>query len=98
MLQKIRTTIAKNPKAFLKLISDKEFAKYWKDIKGERNKILPPEFKIISEKCPYIFNKQFYYWVELDSKLIESDKLLKTIMDHYYAAKPMKTFLEKAIS
>ncbi len=97
MLHNIRTAIAKNPKAFLKLLADKDFKKYWKDIQGERNKILPPEFKKVAEECPYIFNKQFFHWVELDSKIITSDKLLKTVMDHYNAAKPMKAFLDKAI-
>jgi uncharacterized protein (DUF2461 family) len=43
-----------------------------------------------------IFNKQFYTWVELNPKIITSDKLMETVMEHYMAAKPLMQFLNKA--
>lgn len=93
----IREAIAKNPKALMKAVKDKSFAKHWGDIQGERNKVLPAEFKEVVEECPYIANKQLYYWVELDSKIITSDKLMKTVVDYYTAATPVREFLEKAV-
>lgn len=96
-IQDLREAIAKNPKSFMKAVSDKTFAKYWGDVQGERNKVLPAEFKEVLKDCPYIANKQWYHWAELDSKIILSDKLLKTVLDYYHAAKPVRDFLEKAI-
>lgn len=93
----IREAIAKNPKALMKAVNDKAFAKHWGDIQGERNKVLPAEFKEVVDDCPYIANKQLYYWVELDSKIITSDKLMKTVVDYYTAATPVREFLEKAV-
>jgi len=95
-LYNIRTAIAKNPGAFMKLLKDKKFAGKWGDMQGERNKLLPPEFKEAAEKCPYLFNKQFFYWVELKPGVIVTDKLMGTVMDHYHAAQPMSNFLSKA--
>ncbi|MFN0032873.1 MAG: DUF2461 domain-containing protein [Flavobacteriales bacterium] len=97
LLQNIRQAIARDTKSFMKALDDKTFRKMWGDIQGEKNKVLPPELKAAAEKCPYIYNKQFYYWVELDSKLILGEKLLTTVLEYNKAAAPMKSFLEKAI-
>lgn len=92
-LQDIRDGIAKNPKSFMKVLSDKTFVKVWGELQGEKNKILPAEHKKVAEVCPYIYNKQFYFWVELEPKIILTDKLMKTVVDHYLAGKPVGDFL-----
>jgi uncharacterized protein (DUF2461 family) len=80
----------------MEFLADKAFKKIWGEMQGEKNKILSPEFKKAAEKCPLIFNKQFYTWVELNPKIITSDKLMETVMEHYMAAKPLMQFLNKA--
>jgi uncharacterized protein (TIGR02453 family) len=95
-LQKIRELIAKKPSIMMEFLADKAFKKIWGEMQGEKNKILSPEFKKAAEKCPLIFNKQFYTWVELNPKIITSDKLMETVMEHYMAAKPLMQFLNKA--
>jgi uncharacterized protein (TIGR02453 family) len=97
VLEKIRSAIAQNPKALMKAVADKEFKKVWGDIQGEKNKIIPAEWRAAAVECPYLYNKQFYYWVELDSKKIEGDKLIDLVMKHYDASKPVKKFLEAAV-
>ena len=96
-LQKVRTVISQDPKGFMKVLADKKFKSVWGELQGEKNKILPPEFKAVAEDCPHIYNKQFYYWVELDPKLVESDKLMKIVMEHYNAAKAVNDFLSRSI-
>jgi len=93
----IRKAIVKNPKKFQGALADKDFKKYWREILGERNKIIPSEFKKVGETIPQIYNKQFYYWKELDPKIIISDKLMKSALDHYDASKSMREFLEGAV-
>jgi uncharacterized protein (DUF2461 family) len=97
MLHSIRMAIAKNPKAFMKAATDNEFLKYCGGVQGEKNKMLAPEFKAAAEQCEYIYNKQFYYWTELDAKTIISDKLMKTVLDRYHSAALLNQFLDKAI-
>lgn len=98
LLQSIREMIAKNPKALMKALEDKKFKSVWGDLQGERNKVIPAEFRETAITCPYILNKQFYYWVELDPKLIISDKLMPTMHEHYEASKVMSHYLNGVFS
>jgi uncharacterized protein (TIGR02453 family) len=93
----IREALTKEPKLFMKLLSEKKFAKLWGDLQGERNKIIPAEMKPAAEICPHIYNKQFFYWTELPAKHITSKDLMELVMEHYHDAKPVAEFLEKAL-
>jgi uncharacterized protein (TIGR02453 family) len=95
-LQKIRTQIAKNPAELDKVLAAASFKKKYGAIQGEKNKILPPEFKALVAKQPLIANKSFFFMAELDAKLVTSDKLMETIIEYYVAGKPMNDFLIKA--
>jgi len=97
-LNKIRQSIAQNPSQLDKLLKDGTFKKFYGELKGEKNKRLPKEFKEASEKQPLIFNKQFYYMAEYeDEGLLLRDDLDDVIIDHYLAAKPLNEFLKKAM-
>ncbi len=96
-LYKIRKTISMNPGEFETVINATDFKEKFGEIKGEKNKKLPPEFKDAAEKQPLIFNKQFYYGADLPPKHITSPTLGDLIMEYYFAAKPVKEFLRKAI-
>ncbi len=92
-LYRIRQHIAGKMKRFQALRSDKNFVKFFGSVMGEKNKVLPPEFKALVEKEPLIANKQFYYMAELPAKVVEDPKLPQILMEHYKAMKPMNDFL-----
>lgn len=97
-LKSVREHIASNNEEFEKLLNDKEFRKHFPEgIVGEKNKILPPELKEAAVKQPLIFNKQFYYWAELDPKQITRDDLPDFVMFHIKAAWPMNQFLRRPL-
>ena len=96
-LQKIRKHIAKNPKEIDKLISTADFKKKFGTIHGEKNKVIPPEFKSAAEKQPLIANKSFYYMAELPAKEALSPKFLNTVMEHYKAGRAVNNYLIKAM-
>lgn len=96
-LQMIRRHIARHPKKLMDLLADKTFKKIWGELQGEKNKIIAPEFKAVAEKCPYIYNKQFYLWVELSSKTITGNQLTETIMEHYIAGKEVMNYFSAAL-
>ena len=58
-LNDIRTHILENLKEFDGIIHEKGFVKYFGEIRGEQNKIIPKEFKDAAETQPLLFNKQF---------------------------------------
>ena len=83
---------------FSKLINDANFEKKFGGIHGEQHKRIPPEFQDAAEKQPLIANKQFYYFAKLPSKQILDPKLAETLMEYYFAAKPLNLFFRKAMA
>ncbi|HRI45242.1 MAG TPA: DUF2461 domain-containing protein [Fimbriimonadaceae bacterium] len=93
----IRKAIAANLDEFGKLIGDKGFVDKFGEVRGERNKVLPPEFKEVAKIQPLIANKQFYYWATLDSKALVADDLPDRVMGYLATAAPLNLFLMKAL-
>ncbi len=96
-LQAIRGYIVAKPDEFKKALSDKTFRDKFGEIRGEKNKRLPAEFRERAETEPLLFNKQFYFMAELPPKIITDDRLGDVLMEYYFAGKPLMGFLRKAI-
>lgn len=92
-LRKVRSEIAADTKGFRKLIKDKKFVELFGEIQGEKNKVIPPEFKSVLADEPLIANKSFYYSAEFSYKEITSPDLLKTILKYLKAGKAINDFL-----
>lgn len=98
-VDKVRRHIQKNSAEFTRLIEDKKFKKVFGDLKGDRNKVLPEEYKKDAEKQPYLFNKAFFFLAEYkDPKVILRDDLAEFMMSHYKSGKDLSNFLKKAVS
>jgi uncharacterized protein (TIGR02453 family) len=95
-LTMIRRKIAGDLKTFKKLYSAKDFKELFNGVEGERNKVLPPEFKEVVNDEPLIANKQFYYHATLPAGKITDAKLMELVMEHYKAMRPMNAFLKTA--
>lgn len=96
-LARIRTAIARDPKAFRKVLGGKAFTDRFDGIRGEVNKVLPAEFKEAVKKEPLIAHKQFYVGAELPAKLVTDPKLLDVLMEHYLAMRPLNAWLAAAM-
>lgn len=92
----LRRFLMANPEEFTKQLADRAFQKHFVAIRGEANKLLPPEFRDAASKQPLIYNKQFYYWAEHDAQSALRDDLPDFIMKHMQACTPMNTFLMRA--
>jgi uncharacterized protein (TIGR02453 family) len=99
-LAKIRQHIINHPKDFEKAMNDKEFNSIFGGlVEGEKNKVLPKEFKEYGEQYPAIFNKQFYYMAEYEGeKSVLREDLLPFIVSHSKAAKVWDDWFKAAIS
>lgn len=95
-LQNIRNQIAGNLNSFSKVYNDKTFKEKFNSIQGEKNKRIPKEFQLVSEKEPLIANKQFYYSASLKPNFITSDELPDKLMEYYLAGKKVNDFLKLA--
>jgi uncharacterized protein (TIGR02453 family) len=93
----LREYIVKHQKGFHNLLSDKSFTKYYGEIRGERNKILPKEFKEAAIDIPELFNKQFYFMADLPAKIVYDKNLISKVVDHWKAGNPIRQFLIKGL-
>ncbi len=97
-LAKIRQEIFYNNKEFKKLLADKTFVEKYKTMVGEKNKVLPPDYKEFAKEQPLIANKQFWYWAELSRKDMLSDKVDTILLSYFKAGLKVNRFLWHAIS
>ncbi|RPI69514.1 MAG: DUF2461 domain-containing protein [Ignavibacteriae bacterium] len=95
-LAAIRDLIAHEGSDLHKFLKAKAFRDRFGELRGEKNKVLPAEFKQAALVEPLIANKQFYYWAELPKKAVASTDLVNVLFDHYKAAKPVQDFLTQA--
>ena len=96
-LQAVREHIAQNLKAFEKVISDKEFVATFGEVLGEKNKRIPKEFHEAAEKQPLIFNKSFYYFFDLDAKVLIQDDLIPQIIERFKKSNKVGDFFREAL-
>ena len=97
-LYSLRSHIINHNGEFNKLLKEKKFVEMYGEIRGEKNKIIPKEFKEEAQNQPLLFNKQFYYFGEMPPEVVLEEDLINRVYAYYKAAKPMKNFLMKAIS
>ena len=92
----MRTHIGNNIKTFNKLISDEAFLSHFPEgIKGEVQKRVPKELKVLTEKHSVLFQKQFYYHTNLDPELVYSKELMPTMLEYVKAGHELKSFLRQ---
>lgn len=96
-LYNIRETIAQNPKKLEKLMNDKKFKDQFGEMRGEKNKVIPKEFKEIGEKADVIYNKQFYWYKDMKANEALKDDFMKQIMEAYKVNKALMDYFGDAI-
>ncbi len=94
-LYNIRQHISYNLKTFEDLIHNPKFKKRFGEIEGEKNKIIPSEFKADAEKQALIYNKSFYYHCNFGPEVIVKDNLDEIWLDCYITGKPICDFLNE---
>ncbi|NQX91736.1 MAG: DUF2461 domain-containing protein [Flavobacteriales bacterium] len=93
----LRDYIANNTKEFRKVVDAKAFKGMYGEILGERNKIVPKEFREALEVCPEIANKHFYFMDQIAANAVIKDNLMEVVMEHYHVAKDVREFLCKGL-
>lgn len=94
----MRRYLAANADGLRQELARPAFVKTFGDIKGETNKVLPPEFKDAAKDLPLLFNKQFYYWAEHEPETATRDDLPDFVIGHMEACWPMNRFLAQAFA
>lgn len=94
----IREAMKENATKFKKIIETPGFKKNIGEIHGEKNKLIPPDFKIAAIENSLIYNKQFYFWKEYwGEKYVTMINLDQFIVEHYLESLPFIKFLSNAL-
>lgn len=87
-----RDLILHEGKDLRKALQGKKFRDTFGELQGERNKVLPAEFRDGAEREPLIFNKQFYWWTNISKSVFTGKDAAQQLLGYYTAAKPVSDF------
>jgi uncharacterized protein (TIGR02453 family) len=92
-LHRIRWHILHQAKVWEKAIQQKNFQKIFGEIQGDKNKIMPAEYKAAVKEIPLLANKQFYYMHEISKSDFLGNKLLSKLTQSIEAAAPIEALI-----
>ncbi|MCO6484810.1 MAG: DUF2461 domain-containing protein [Saprospiraceae bacterium] len=95
-LQAIREKMAAEPERFAGLLVQPDFVRYFGEIRGDKNKILPAEFREAAARQPLLYNKAFYYFTEWPAVRVTQEGFVEEAIQRWEAARPMNAFLLEA--
>lgn len=90
-----REGLAEYVSEFQDLYKAPQFKKSFGSILGEKNKVLPPHLKEKGAQEPIIFNKQWYFYHQMDAIACLQDNFSERILKLYADARPMLLLFEK---
>ncbi len=96
-LQKVRNHIMQHASEFKSIIGNPGFVDKFGEIKGDKHKRIPKEYKEFHEEQPLIANKQFYYMAELPPTKVLGDGGVDYVMDYFKAGEELNKFLRTAM-
>ena len=97
-LQKLRAHILGSNKELEKIVGDKNFKQLYKEVKGEKNKRIPPEFREMAEKQPLLYNKQLYFMTDAPANWVTKTDLMDRCIEYIKAGRPLQKYLTEALS
>lgn len=97
LLKDVRQEIDYNFDEFKKIVNDKTFKKFFKNVEGERLKTLPQGYKEDNPAIEYLKMKSLTVGYGLDDKEISGKALGKKVVEVFTAMKPFIDFLNRTV-
>ena|SRR5436190_6129510 len=97
-LTKIRRALVARGDELEALLAGRSFAKLFGELQGEKNKVLPVEFKPHLAARPLLLNKMFFYAARLPPEFILEPDLAERVMDYFRAGWPVSAFFARALA
>ena len=92
-----RDLIMHEGKDLHKALKSKAFRETFGELQGDRNKVLPAEFKEAGATEPLLFNKQFFWWTDVPKKVFTGTDAAKQLLSYYKAGKPVADFFMRIL-
>lgn len=76
-------------------LQHKQFIQLFGVLQGERNKVLPEEFRAAAAQEPLLFNKQFFAWTQVPKSVFTGADAAQQMLAYWNAAKPLNDFFDR---
>lgn len=96
-IQRVREDIVDFAPDFNAIINERQFKKYFGEIKGDKNVRVSNEFKDLVADQPLLLNKNFYVLAQYKNEDLKTENLVELITHHFKVAQPLNNFLARAI-
>lgn len=97
-LRKVRQAVWDRRAEFEALVSEAGFRSTFEKLLGERNKVMPAEFREAAKEMPDLTNKQFYFAADLPPDAASEPDFAGRIVTTMQAGWPMVQFLRSALA
>ena len=97
-LERIRRAIAADLETFKNLLEAHPLLELFGELRGEKMKRIPPEWKEACEREALVANKQFYLVAERKAEWLTGSGLVDELLEYWHAARPLNEFLTTALS
>ncbi len=96
-LLKLRRHLVKDSGSLNGILSARGFRSKWGELQGDRNKILPKEFKQAGQKNSLLYNKAFYVLAELPAETVLRPDLAALLMRYFRSVRPLNDYLRRGL-
>jgi uncharacterized protein (DUF2461 family) len=96
-LERVRDLLMHEGAAFRAAVENRSFVEAFGVVLGEKAKIIAKEFKQGAEREPLIYNKQMYWWKELDVSVFQQHTCVDVLFELYLAQRDAQVLLESAL-
>ena len=96
ILKQIRNEIHYNLESFEKIITDKDFKKFFKEITGSRTTVMPRGFEKTDKAAEYLKFKDYTVIYPVKDDFYLNKSAIKNIIELFKAMKPLNDFLNKS--
>lgn len=93
----IRSKIASAPQQLDSLANEEAFKTTFGAIRGEKNKIIPKEFKEVGQQHAIIYNKQWYWFTQFPPERALSSDFLAHTLSVYAANTSMMNYFRESL-
>ncbi len=98
VLKAVRQEIDYNFDEFKKILADKKFRKFFKDVEGEQLKKLPQGYEADNPAIDYLKMKSFIVSCNFPDDVVTAKGFDKKVLEAYSAMAPFIAFLNRALS
>jgi len=96
-IKRLRSALLQDYKTIDKILADKKFKKYWKNLSEEKYKRFPKDYSVDSPAAKYLWYKQFFVSRHFTRKEVMSKEFPDLVINSFGAGIPLLSWIRDSI-